>query len=109
MPQLIKVYIQQVAIGFGLSAVFTVILLVMNVGNLGHLVTNSADGYLGLFLIFFFNGLVFAAVQFAIKIMSMGSNDDDDDEPRGGTRVGYRTPEPVRIPTQDRRERRGRP
>ncbi len=108
MPHLIKVYIQQVAIGFALSAVFTVILLVMNVGNLGHLVTHSQDGYLGLFLIFFFNGLVFAAVQFGIKIMSMGSNDDDDDEPRGGRRSGYKAPVPVRIPARDAGERRVR-
>jgi hypothetical protein len=103
MPKLIKVYLQQIAIGFALSAVFTVILVVMNVGNLGHLVLHSADGYLGAFLIFFFNGLVFAAVQFGIKIMSMGSNDDDDDEPRGGLKIGARNMIPVRIETQDPR------
>ena len=47
MPKLVKVYLQQIAIGFGLSAVFTAILLYMNVGNLGHLVFNSSDGLLG--------------------------------------------------------------
>ena len=103
MPKLIKVYLQQIAIGFALSAVFTIILVTMNVGNLGHLVLNTSDGYLGAFLIFFFNGLVFAGVQFAIKIMGMGSNDDDDDEPRGGTRIGLDKPLPVRIDTRDSR------
>lgn len=106
MPKLIKVYIQQVAIGFALSAVFTVILLVMNVGNLAHLVTHSADGYLGLFLIFFFNGLVFAGVQFGIRIMRMGSEDDDDDDHRGGTRVRSYDPAPVRISADDGRQAR---
>lgn len=103
MPKLIKVYIQQVAIGFGLSAIFTIILLTMNVGNLGHLVFNSPDGYLGAFLIFFFNGLVFAAVQFGIKIMRMGYEDDDDDEPRGGTRVRHTDLIPIRIKSDNGR------
>ena len=98
MPKLIRIYIQQIAIGFGLSAVFTAILLYMNVGNLGHLVFNSADGYLGLFLIFFFNGLVFAGVQFGIRIMRIGFEDeDDDDDHHGGNRVRHSDPAPVRI------------
>lgn len=105
MPQLVKVYIQQIAIGFGLSAVFTAILLYMNIGNLRHLVLSSSDGLLGLFLIFFFNGLVFAGVQFAIRIMRMGSDDDDDDDYRGGHRMRYTRPEPIRIPIEDRSQR----
>lgn len=108
MPKLIKVYLQQVAIGFGLSAIFTAILLFMNVGNLAHLVFNSADGLLGGFLIFFFNGLVFAAVQFGIRIMRMGFEDDDDDEPRGGTRVRHTDLIPIRIKANDD-QMRGQP
>lgn len=96
MPKLIKVYLQQIAIGFALSGVFTAILLYMNVGNLGHLVFNSSDGLLGLFLIFFFNGLVFAAVQFAIRIMRMGYEDEDDDDDDRGTPI--RAYDPVAIP-----------
>jgi hypothetical protein len=105
MPKLVKLYIQQIAIGFGLSAIFTAILLYMNVGNLGHLVFQSSDGLLGLFLIFFFNGLVFAAVQFGIRIMRMGHEDDDDDEPRGGTRVRHTDLIPIRIKSEDARPR----
>ncbi len=87
MPKLVKVYIQQVLIGFGLSAVFTVILLYFNVANLQRLLLGSSDGYLGLFLMFFFNGLVFAGVQFAIRIMRMGYEDDDDDDDDRGMPV----------------------
>jgi len=103
MPKLVKVYLQQIAIGFGLSAVFTAILLYMNVGNLGHLVFNSSDGLLGLFLIFFFNGLVCAGVQFAIRIMRMGYDDDDDDDDDRGTSIRSFDPVPVRVSAQDGR------
>lgn len=96
MPKLIKVYLQQIAIGFALSGVFTAILIYMNVANLRHLVFASSDGLLGLFLIFFFNGLVFAGVQFAIRIMRMGHEDDDDDDDRG-TPIRAMDPIPVRI------------
>ena len=106
MPKLVRVYLQQIAIGFGLSAVFTVILLYMNVGNLGHLVFNSSDGLLGLFLIFFFNGLVFAGVQFAIRIMRMGSEDDDDDDDDDrGTPIRAFEPTPLPVTHGDDRRR----
>lgn len=97
MPKLVKVYIQQVAIGFLLSAVFTGILLYWNVANLRHLLLGSTEGWLGLFLIFFFNGLVFAGVQFAIRIMRMGYEDDDDDDDRGGRAVRHTDPMPIRV------------
>lgn len=97
MPKLIKVYIQQVAIGFALSAVFTVILVWFDIAGLKRLLLNSPDGWLGAFLIFFFNGLVFAGVQFAIRIMRMGHEDDDDDDDQRGTPVRTLDPAPVRI------------
>lgn len=102
MPKLIKVYLQQIVIGFGLSAVFTVILLYMNVANLRHLVFNSSEGLLGLFLIFFFNGLVFAGVQFGIRIMRMGHEDDDDDDDRG-TPIRVQEMIPIRVSTEQRK------
>ncbi len=97
MPKLIKVYIQQIAIGFALSAVFTAILLYFNVAGLKRLLLGSSDGLLGLFLIFFFNGLVFAGVQFAIRIMRMGYEDDDDDDNDRGMPVRSHDPMPIRI------------
>ena len=76
---------------------FTAILIYFNIGNLQRLVFGSSDGLLGLFLIFFFNGLVFAGVQFAIRIMRMGFEDDDDDDDHGGDGVRHTDPVPIRI------------
>ena len=101
MPKLVRLYIQQVLIGFGLSAVFTAILVYFNVANLQRLLLGSSDGLLGLFLIFFFNGLVFAGVQFGIRIMRMGHEDDDDDDDDRGMPVW--NAQPVAIRSSDSR------
>ncbi|MDD7972638.1 hypothetical protein PUT78_16185 [Roseinatronobacter sp. HJB301] len=100
MPRLVRLYIQQVAIGFGLSAIFTTILIYFNVANLQRLVFGSSDGLLGLFLIFFFNGLVFAGAQFAIRIMRMGHEDEDDDDHHGGSGVRHSDPAPQPLPVR---------
>ncbi len=42
-----------------------------NVANLGHLVAASSGGYIALVMLFMFNGIVFAGVQFAIAVMRM--------------------------------------
>ncbi len=97
MPKLVKLYIQQIAIGFALSAIFTAILVWFDVAGLKRLLLGSSDGILGLFLIFFFNGLVFAGVQFAIRIMRMGHEKDDDDDDDRGMPVRAHDPAPVRI------------
>ena len=84
MPDLIKLYIRQTAIGFALSAVFVALLLYFNVVNLWHLVTHTDVGVLAVFLLWLFNGIVFAGVQFGITIMLMKYDDDvDDDDHRG--------------------------
>ena len=94
MPALVRLYIRQVAIGFGLSAVFVAVLLYGNVANLWHLVTHTDAGALAVFLLWLFNGIVFASVQFGIAIMRMAR---DDGGPKGGTtpRIPPR-PVPVR-------------
>ena len=114
MPELVKLYIRQVAIGFGIAAVFVALLLGFNVANLRSLILNSSSGPLALFLLFFFNGIVFAGVQFAIAIMGMAENPDDG--PTRGLRVwlarrrnlisraahpGRAQPRPVQIDTTD--------
>ena len=71
MPDLIKMYIRQCAIGFAISAVFVGMLLYFNVGTLWHLVTHSDVGALAVILLWVFNGIVFAGVQFGIAIMAM--------------------------------------
>lgn len=101
LPALIRLYIRQVAIGFAISAGFVALLLGFNVANLRHLILSTNGGYLALFLLFFFNGLVFAGVQFGIAVMGMA------EKPRtgGGNRSALRlpmadafAPDPVRIP-----------
>lgn len=109
MPELVKLYIRQVAIGFGIAAVFVALLLGLNVANLRSLILNSSSGPLALFLLFFFNGIVFAGVQFAIAIMGMAENPDDG--PTRGLRAWMARrrnpvptsaePRPVRIDTTD--------
>lgn len=92
MPKLIRLYITQAAIGFGIAGVFVAMLLWFNIANLWHLVTHSDVGLMAVFVLWVLNGIVFGGVQFAIAIMRM-KDDDDDDEPRGGHRP------PIRIDT----------
>jgi len=91
MPKLIRLYITQAAIGFALAGVVVAMLLWFNIANLWHLVTHSDMGFLAVLVLWVSNGVVFGGVQFAISIMRM--KDDDDDEPRGGPR------RPVRVDT----------
>lgn len=95
MPDLVKLYIRQCAIGFVLSAVFVGLLLYFNVVNLWHLVTHTDVGILAVFLMWLFNGIVFAGVQFGIRIMSMTYDDDDDDDDHRGRPIALT---PVRVP-----------
>ncbi|MGR3548021.1 MAG: hypothetical protein ACU0CB_13100 [Roseovarius sp.] len=103
MPKLVRLYITQVAIGFGIAAAFVAMLLWFNVANLWHLVTHSDKGLLAVVVLWFANGIIFAGVQFAIAVMRM--KDDDDDEPRGGHRQRMMVRDYVAIPVRvdDRR------
>ena len=82
MPKLIRLYITQCAIGFGISGVFVSLLLWFDIANLWHLVSHSSDGLLAVLILWVANGVVFAGVQFAIAVMRM--KDDDDDDHHGG-------------------------
>ena len=109
MPELVRMYIRHSLIGFAIAGVFVTGLVWLNVANLQHLLFSSPGGMLALFLLFFFHGLLFASVQFAIAVMGMA------EEPEGGS--GRRQhipmgdafgPQPVRIPVHvhSARERR---
>ena len=100
MPQIVKTYIQQVLIGFSVSAVFTAILLWQNVANLWHLVTHDPIGPLAVFLLWMFSGIVFAGVQFGIRIMSL--SDDDSGPTRGLPVRAALVSQPVKIATPKR-------
>lgn len=93
MPRLVRMYIRNVLIGFGLSVVFVGLLLALNVANLWHLVTHSPGGVIAVIMLVVFNTIVFAGVQFSIAVMRMADRDDSD---RGGLR-DHLTP-PVAAP-----------
>lgn len=101
MPKLVRLYIQQVLIGFAISAVFVGVLLWFNVANLWHLISGSNIGIIAAIMLWFANGIVFAGVQFAMTIMRMG----EDDTPKGGKRQPAMVQEPVAIavPAQERK------
>jgi len=100
MPALIRMYIRHVAIGFALSAVFVGALLWGNVLNLQHLVMNTSGGFLAAFLLWFFNGLVFAGAQFGIAVMGMAEAEDPADGTPAPEPVFDAEPLPVRIPVR---------
>jgi hypothetical protein len=79
VPRLIRLYIRQVLTGFALGLVFTMLLVGLNVANLGHLVSTVKGGKLAFWLLAIFNGSVFAGVHFGITILRMGRSEDDDE------------------------------
>ena len=82
MPKLIRLYIVNVAIGFGIAAVFVGLLLWFDIANLWHLISTSDKGWIALLVLWISNGIIFAGVQFGIAVMRL--KDDDDDDHHGG-------------------------
>jgi hypothetical protein len=78
-----RLYIRNVWLGAGLSALFVGLLLGFDVAHLRHLILSSDIGYVALALLFVFNTVVFSGVQFAIAIMGMA---EDGTPPGGGRR-----------------------
>jgi len=101
MPELVRLYIRHVLIGFAISAVFVTGVLYLNIANLWHLVSSSDLGWVAVLMLFMFNGIVFAGVQFAMVIMRMA----EDDKPGGGRKdriavIPEMMPELAVIPVQ---------
>lgn len=71
LPRLIRLYIFNCLVGFGLAGVFTGLILWFNVANIGHLVIHVSGGWLAVVVFFVLNGIVFAGVQTGIVIMTM--------------------------------------
>ena len=105
MPKLIRLYIVNVAIGFALSAIFLAAMIVMDVAGLGRLILGSDMGLMAALMIFVFQGVVFAGVQFAIAVMRMA--EEDTSPPRGGLRQ-HLTPAPVRVAQGSAHQRRAK-
>lgn len=93
LPPLIRLYIRQCLIGFALAAVFVGLLLGFDIAGLRGLVLTTRGGWLAVFLLWFFNGLVFAGAQFGISIMRMAEASDGDD-------TGGRDALPLAVPVR---------
>ena len=99
MPKLVKLYIVNVAYGFGLSVVFLGLLLWMDVAGLRHLIFQSSMGWVAAIMMIVMNGVVFAGVQFAIAVMRLA---EDPEGPKGGSRApAVSRLMPVRITTKE--------
>jgi hypothetical protein len=93
LPLLVRVYIRQCLIGFVLAAVFVGLLLGFDVARLRSLIFATQGGWIALVLLVFFNGVVFAGVQFAITIMRMSDGGSGGGKP---ARLGWSLPRHLR-------------
>lgn len=94
LPRIVRLYILNVVIGFMLSGIFTALILWFNIANVGQLVSSVSGGWLAALVFFMLNGIVFAGVQTAIVVMSLGRSDP----PGGGRRQAVPAePAPVRL------------
>lgn len=107
LPKLVRLYIVNVAIGFGLACLFTAMLIAFDVGHLRHLVMSAQGGWLAVVMMVMFNTVVFAGVQFSIAVMRLA---EPEDGPRGGRRMRSAwTPglaQRVLVPAAARKQRR---
>ena len=109
MPDLVRLYIRNVLIGFALAAAFTGLLLWLDVAGLWHLVTHTSEGPLAVVLLVVFNGIVFSGVQFGIAVMRMAERPKDDGRGKGRILIAEPVPVPVPVPVPaPARSRRGR-
>ncbi|WP_374637460.1 hypothetical protein [Paracoccus sp. (in: a-proteobacteria)] len=86
MPQLVRLYIISIAIGFALAAAFVGMLVALDVAGLWHLMSSTRGGWIAVLMMVFFHGVLFSGVQFAIRIMLMA----EDDGPKTGLRQRIR-------------------
>lgn len=96
MPHLVKLYIRQVVVGYAISAAFVALLLSFDVANLWSLISGSPVGWLACLMLWVFNGIVFAGVQFALALPKGHGADDDDGGCRQAAPMYMSEPVPVR-------------
>lgn len=99
LPELVRLYLRNIALGFLLALVFTGLLLALDVAHLRHLTLETTGGWLAIVMLVAFNTIVFAGVQFAIAVMRMA---EPGDPPRRGNRAPVTGHEPVAVPVPAR-------
>ena len=77
MPILVRLYVRECLLGFAIAIAFSMALVILNVGNLRHLVAHVDGGWLAFVMLSVFNGIVFAGVQFGITIMRLAHDEED--------------------------------
>ncbi len=75
MPELVRLYVRHVAIGFLLALIFTGLLLWLDIGNLWHLVRATDAGPLAVVMLIMANAIMFSGMQFGYAVMRMGHDD----------------------------------
>ena len=108
MPELIKLYIRNVAIGFALAGVFVAMLLWFDVQGLWHLVSHSSSGPLAVFLLWFMHGIVFAGVQFAWAVMALAERPEGPSRGKPAILDVQPVAVPVKAPARNRAHRQKR-
>ena len=83
MPRLVRLYLCSVARGMVLAALFTGLLIWLDVAHLRHLILASSAGGQAVVMLVIFNGIVFSGTEFAFTIMQMG----ESSRPQGGLRL----------------------
>ncbi len=101
MPEHIRFILRHAAYGAVLAAVFVGALLYLNVGNLWHLVTHTAEGPIAVVMLYIFFTITLGSAQIGYKIMSLG--EENDDEPRGGKRDAIRVFDAIPVPAREER------
>lgn len=71
MPKLIRLYIDSVLVGFALAIGFVLLLVLLDIAQIGRLVLTGRDGLLAAGMMTVFFGGLFASVQFALRIVTL--------------------------------------
>lgn len=97
LPRLGRLYIVSIAWGALLGAVFTGLLIALDVAGLRHLVWATRGGFIAVAMLLAFHILLFSGVQFGIAVMRMAQGRDSG--PRG-LRRPLGAPLPIMIPAR---------
>ncbi len=103
MPDHIKFILRHAAVGAGVAVSFVGLLLYLNVGNLWHLVTHTAEGPIAVVILTVFCTITFGSAQIGYKIMTLGEDDEDD---QGGKRDALPLADPIPVPVRAAPHRR---